>query len=71
MKNFNTLIFLGFTEKIRVLGGGHENPIHRGGGWLKRGAWIVCRFKRGLGKKEGGVFEGGGVDTPMHTMGDP
>ena len=36
MKNFNTLIFLGFTEKIRVLGGGHENPIHRGGGGLTK-----------------------------------
>ena len=25
------------------------------------GAWTVCRFKKGLGKKEGGgVFEGGG-----------
>ena len=37
----------------------------------KKGAWTVCRFKGGLGKKEGdGIFEGGGggVDTPMHTM---
>ena len=29
-------------------------------GWwvhhLKRVAWIVCRFKRGLGKKEGVIF---------------
>ena len=23
---------------------------------LKRVAWIVCRFKRGLGKKEGIMF---------------
>ena len=38
------------------------------GDYLKRGAWTVCKFKGGLGKKEGGgVFEGG-VDTPMHTM---
>ena len=24
---------------------------------LKKGAWIVCRFKRGLGKRRGHVFE--------------
>ena len=37
----------------------------------KRGAWAVCRFKGGLGKKKGGVvfLRGGGGDTPMHTMG--
>ena len=40
------------------------------GDCLKRGAWTVCRFKGGLGKKEaGGVFEGEGEgDTLMHTM---
>ena len=38
----------------------HENQ-YTGGGCLKRGAWSVCRFKKGLGKKRGdGVFEGGG-----------
>ena len=32
---------------------------YRGGDCLKKGAWTVCKFKRGLGKKEGaGVFEG-------------
>ena len=31
------------------------------------GAWTVCRFKMGVGEKEGGVSEGG-IDTPMHTM---
>ena len=32
-------------------------------------AWTVCKFKRGLAEKERrGVLEGGGVDTPMHTM---
>ena len=36
------------------------------GGLLKKGAWIVCRFKGGFGKKEGGVFKG--VDTSMYTM---
>ena len=30
---------------------------YRGGDCLKRwGAWTVCRFKGGLGKKEGVVF---------------
>ena len=43
---------------------------YRGGDCLKRGAWTVCRFKGGFGKKEGGgVFEGERVvDTSMHTM---
>ena len=35
---------------------------------LKRGAWIVCRFKRVLGKRRGYVFDVGRVETPMHTM---
>ena len=49
--------------------GGHEKPICRGdclkrGGGLgqfvdSRGAWQ---------ERGGGVFEGGGVDTPMSTM---
>ena len=37
----------------------------------KGGAWTVCRFKEGLGEKEGVVFLAGGgrgVDTPMHAM---
>ena len=37
----------------------------------KKGAWIVCRFKRRLvSKRRGYVFEvwEGGVETPMHTM---
>ena len=38
------------------------------GDCLKRGAWTVCQFKGGLGKKEGVVLLRGGVDTPMHTM---
>ena len=32
------------------------------------GAWRIWRFKGGLGKKEGGIFEGEGVDIPMHTI---
>ena len=45
-----------------------------GGGWVggespKKGASIVCRFKRGLCKRRGYIFEvGGRVETPMHTM---
>ena len=42
---------------------------------LTKGAWIVCRFKRGLGKKEkkeGVMFlrcgrGGGGAEIPMYT----
>ena len=44
--------FYGEVTKKQYIGG---NCIKKGGG-----AWIVCRFKRGLGKKDGGgVFEGG------------
>ena len=66
----------GFTEKSDFYGGGvgggvggHEKTIYRGN-CLKREAWSVCKFKGGgLAKKEvDGVFEGGGGDTPMHTM---
>ena len=47
---------------------------YRGEDCLKKeGAWTVCRFKVGLGNKEGVVLfwgggRGGGVDTPIHTM---
>ena len=52
---WKTLVFLKFTEKV----GGLQKTIYRGD-CLKRGAWTVCRFKRGLGKKEGsGIFFGG------------
>ena len=34
----------------------------------KKGVWTVCRFKKGLGKKEGVVFLRGGLETPIHTM---
>ena len=56
----------------------HENQ-YTGGGCLKRGAWSVCRFKKGgvggrrggaLGEKEGRVFlKGAEVDTVMHSVG--
>ena len=41
------------------------------GEFLKKGGTLtVCRFKGGRAwqKEEGGVFEGWGGDTPMHTM---
>ena len=43
-----------------------------GGLSKKGGAWTICRFKVGAWQERGVVFskgEGGGVDTPMHTMG--
>ena len=55
-------------------GGVHEKTIFGGRGGAespKKGVWIVCRFKRGLGKKEknkGVMFLRGGLETPMHTM---
>ena len=42
---------------------------YRGRDCLKRRAWTVSQFKGGLGKKEGGVFEEGGFDTPIHIVG--
>ena len=56
MKNFN---ILGFHWKIWFLGGEFMKKQYRRGDCLKRGALTVCRFKGGLGKKDGeGVFEG-------------
>ena len=52
------LILWGFPEKSNFRG-------RRGGGG--GGARTVCRFKRGLGKEGGGVFEGVFI-PPMHTM---
>ena len=43
-----------------------KKPIYWGD-CLRGVAWTVCRFKRGLGKKEGVVFLRG-VDTPVYTM---
>ena len=55
--------------KIRRLMGGGEftKNWYRGGDCLKRGGLgQFADLKEGLGKKDGGgVFEGGGVDTPM------
>ena len=52
-----TLIFFVFTEKSDVYGVEFMKNHYRGGDCLKRGAWTVCRFKGGLGKKG---FGGGG-----------
>ena len=41
---------------------------YKGGNYLKRGAWTVCKFKSGLGKKKGGVFEAE-LLPPTHTLG--
>ena len=56
IKNFD---IMGVDLKIRI----HPPCMKKqffGLNRLKRGAWIVCRFKRGLGKKKkrrGDVFE--------------
>ena len=38
---------------------------YREGDCLKRGAWTVCQFKGGLGKKEGVVLVRGGGLIPQ------
>ena len=65
MKKFNIWVS---TEKSDYQGRSSQKANIDGGIALKGGggAWTVCKFKGGLDKKEGGVFEG--VDTPMHTM---
>ena len=45
-------------------GGGSRKTNIDGGGSLKRGAWTVCRFNGGLGKKEGGWYPIAHYDTP-------
>ena len=71
MKNFNIWAFTGKSDFER--GGIYKKPIKRRD-CLKRGAWTVWRFRRGVAgrglvKEEGMVlFKGGGLDTPMHTM---
>ena len=57
MKNFN---IFGVHWKIWFLGGGLTKNLYRMGDCLKRGAWTVCRFKRGAWQeRQGGVFEEG------------
>ena len=57
IKNFN---ILGVHQKIRRLGGDLAKNRYRGEDCLNTGAWTVCRFKGGLGKKKGVVFLTGG-----------
>ena len=45
----------------------HEKPTNWGVDCLKRGAWTVWRFKRGLGKKEGVMLLKGGL-RPQCTL---
>ena len=63
MKKFN---IFGVHWKIRLLGGFTKNQIE-GGRLPQKGDWTVCRFKRGLGKKQGVVFLRR-VDNLIHTM---
>ena len=71
MKNFN---IFGFFEKFRFLGvvmiNQYRGGLHKKGGVL--GQFADLRGEgEGLGKKEGGVFEGGGgagAGTLMNTM---
>ena len=65
MKNFNIFAVHG---KIRVLEGGFTKNQYIGEDYLKRGAWTVCRFKRGLARKRKWRFSGRGGDTLMHNM---
>ena len=66
MKDFD---IFGIHRKICVLEGDFTKNQSIGRNCLNRGDWIVCRFKWGLIRRRGGVFDrGGGVDTPMHTM---
>ena len=49
---------MGVHWKIWLLpGSSQKTDIEEG--LPKKGVWIVCRFKGGLGKKGGDVFEGG------------
>ena len=68
IKKFN---IMGFHWKIQFLGEVHEKTIYKrdclkraGGG----GAVTVFKFKRGLGKKEGGVFDGGWYPNVIHSL---
>ena len=68
MKSVN---ILGVHGKIRVLEGVFTKNQYMGSVRLpkKGGLGKFANLREGLGKKEGsGVFEGGGSDTPMHTM---
>ena len=43
-------------EKNPIISGGSQKNKYKGGNFLKKEAWTVCRFKRGIGKKRGWCF---------------
>ena len=65
-------------KNFNILGSSLKNPIFRGwrfpinqcigGNYLKRGLGQLPNLRGILAKKWGGIFEGGGGDTLMHTM---
>ena len=65
------LKYLGVHWKIQLLGGeGSSRKANVEWRIALKGvgeAWAVCRFKGGLARG-GGAIQGGGVDTPIHTM---
>ena len=56
MKDFN---IFGVYWKIQFSEGDFMKNQYIGGYWIKRGAWTVCRFKRGEG--------GGGVEGSWYS----
>ena len=69
------LILWEFTEKSDFFGGGGGEGCMKksfeggeGVNRLKMGAWIVCKFKRGLGKRRGHVFEMVRRLKPQYTL---
>ena len=56
MKNFNVF---GIHRKIQFYLGRFMKNQYIRRNYVKRGAWTVCKFKEGLTKRGGGVFEGG------------
>ena len=67
MKNFN---IFGVHWKIWFLGEGSRKISIGGGGGacLKGGAWTVCQFIGGLGKKGAGVFKGGWYPNTHYVL---
>ena len=69
-ENRNLIDFSDYPEDSKLFDLVNKKVIGEGGvNRLKRGVWIVCRFKRGLGKRRGYVFEveGGGL-RPQCTL---
>ena len=64
VKKFN---IMGVHWNIQFLQGFMKKTMY-GGNWIKKGVWIVCRFKKGLGKKRGWYLWVGWYSTPVHAM---